>query len=148
MTTDDIVAIAQTIAVEAHAGQADKAGHPYITHLARVAERVAGDPAAEAVAWLHDVVEESGASLDELREAGMPERVVAAVDAMSKRAGEERDGYYARVAANPLALKVKFADLADNSDPERLAQLDPTTRARLEAKHLHAREALATARTS
>lgn len=137
------MAVAQQISVRAHEGQTDKAGAPYIAHPARVAARVADDPDAEAVAWLHDVIEDTGRSLDDLRAAGMPERVVTAVEAISKRDNEERDAYYNRVAANPLALKVKYADLADNSDPARLAKLEPQVRARLEAKYKHAHEVIA-----
>ncbi len=62
---------------------------------------------------------------------------------MTKRASEDRDTYYRRVADNPLALEVKHADLDDNSSPDRLAKLDPATRTRLQAKYTHARETLA-----
>ncbi|MDQ2739199.1 MAG: phosphohydrolase [Actinomycetota bacterium] len=138
------VARARLIATQAHEGQTDKAGVAYIGHPARIAARVAGDPAAEVVAWLHDVVEDCDHwTLDRLRAEGIPADLVAAVDAISKRPGEASDDYYARVAANPVALKVKYADLADNSDPERLAKLDPATRERLTRKYAHAREVLA-----
>jgi (p)ppGpp synthase/HD superfamily hydrolase len=143
MTPDKVVAAASEIAAHEHAGQTDKAGVAYITHPARVAARVAGDPDAEAVAWLHDVVEDTGRSLDDLRGAGMSERIVSAVDAISKRDDEDRNTHYARVAANPLALKVKYADLADNGDPVRLATLDPEVRKGLEAKYEHAHQVLA-----
>jgi (p)ppGpp synthase/HD superfamily hydrolase len=142
MTSGDTVEMARQIAVRAHAGQTDKAGVAYITHPARVAARVAGDLDAEAVAWLHDVVEDTGRSVEELYAAGFPERVVGAVDAISQRPDEEPDTYYARVAANPLALNVKYADLADNSDPKRLSLLQPELRERLEAKYKHAHEVL------
>lgn len=134
---------AEALAVAAHAGQTDKAGRPYIEHPARVAVRVApcGDEAV-AVAWLHDVAEDTEVSLGDLREAGFPEHVVSAVDALTKRSGEPLADYCGRVAANRLALLVKTADLADNSDPQRLALLDPRTRARLEAKYARARRLL------
>lgn len=54
----DWVALARTLATEAHAGQIDKAGQPYIGHVARVAAAVRGDDDAEVVAWLHDVAED------------------------------------------------------------------------------------------
>lgn len=136
-----LVRQAEQIARTAHEGQVDKAGEPYISHPARVADRVRGDENAETVAWLHDVVEDTGVSLDELRQT-FPEEVVEAVDAITVCPGEDRSAYYARVAANPLALKVKLADIADNSDPERLARLDEEPRARLEAKYAKARTAL------
>ncbi|AKU18072.1 HD domain-containing protein [Luteipulveratus mongoliensis] len=133
---------AKDIARRAHAEQVDKAGHAYITHPARVAQRVAGDERAEAVAWLHDVVEDTAVTLADLAET-FPAEVVAAVDAITRRKGEDGDDYYDRVARDPLALKVKLADLDDNSDPERLALLDEATRERLTRKYAHARQRLA-----
>ncbi|MCC4250173.1 MULTISPECIES: HD domain-containing protein [Microbacterium] len=136
-----IVEQARSLAAAAHEGQVDKAGQPYLTHPARVAGRVAGNATLEAIAWLHDVVEDTPVTLDQLRQQ-FPEDVVDAVDAITKRPGEDKPAYYDRVAANPLARAVKMADLADNSDPGRLAALDPPTRARLIAKYDLARERL------
>lgn len=138
----DLVQLAREIATRAHQGQTDKAGAPYITHPARVAARVAGDPKAEMVAWLHDVVEDTSVTLDDLAR-DFPADVVSAVDAITRRPDEDPGAYYRRVAADPLALKVKYADLDDNSAPDRLALLDPETRDRLLEKYAHAREALA-----
>jgi hypothetical protein len=139
-TPQDLVERARQIAMAAHENQLDRAGAAYITHPERVAQRVAGDPGAEMVAWLHDVVEDTPITLDDLA-TEFPAEVVAAVDAISKREGEG-DVYYHRVAANPLALKVKYADLDDNSSPHRLARLDPALQERLRAKYAHAREVL------
>lgn len=137
-----VVEVARELATAAHQGQVDKAGLPYIGHPARVAARVAGDEQAQAVAWLHDVVEDTGTGLAELRAAGIPERVLAAVAAVTRAAGEDPDAYYARVAADPLALAVKRADIADNTAPDRLGALDGATRARLVAKYRHAVDVL------
>jgi len=63
----DWVARARMLALEAHAGQVDKAGHPYIGHVGRVAAAVRGDDEAEAVAWLHDVIETARPSLGRCR---------------------------------------------------------------------------------
>ena len=142
----DLVARARALATSAHAGQVDKAGAPYITHPERVAARVAGgtptgthdDAEAVAVAWLHDVVEDTAVTAADLAAAGFPGTVVAAVLALTRAPGEDPDGYYARVAADPLALRVKRADIADNTDPARVAALDPATRERLAAKYAHA----------
>ena len=139
---------ARDIATRAHRGQTDKTGADYIDHPRRVAERVrqyaAADQqeAAQVVAWLHDVVEDTGVTLDDLRE-DFPANVVAGVDAMTRRPGEDGDDYYRRVAAHPLARAVKQADLDDNTDPARTALLDEDTRARLVRKYAHAREVLA-----
>lgn len=143
MTLVDLVERAREIAQNAHRDQVDKSGAAYITHPARVAARVAGHPEAEMVAWLHDVVEDTAVTLDDLATEFPPE-VVAAVDAITKRP-DEGDDYYRRVAANPLALQVKYADLADNSSPDRLSLLDDATQDRLRAKYAHAREVLSSA---
>jgi (p)ppGpp synthase/HD superfamily hydrolase len=142
-STVDLVDRARELATAAHEGQVDKADAAYIGHPARVAARLPDDPLACAAAWLHDVVEDCDVTLDDLRAQGFPEPVVLAVDALTRRDGEEPGTYYRRVAADNLALKVKYADLADNSDPERLAALDQPTRERLIAKYAAARDALA-----
>lgn len=135
--TSDLIDLARRIATEAHRGQVDKAGVAYITHPARVAARVHGDDAAEVVAWLHDVVEDTAITLAQVAQ-DFPPFIIAAVDAMSRRPDESPDNYYRRVRANPLARTVKLADIADNSDPQRRAALDPATQARLNAKYDHA----------
>ena len=100
-------------------------------------------PQKAQVSLLHDVIEDTGTTLADLRAEGFPEPVLAAVDALTRRADEERDAYYARVAADPLALRVKRADIADNSGPERLAKLPEATRIRLQDKYAHALATLA-----
>ena len=128
---------AEQVATEAHADQVDEAGRPYIEHPRRVAARVAAqtdDPDALAAAWLHDVVEDTPVGLDELRQLGFNERVLDAVDALTRRSGEG-DEYYRRVAANPIALLVKRSDIADNTDPERVRQLEPAVAERLRLKY-------------
>lgn len=135
-----LVKRAEQIAKRAHAGQTDKSGNPYIGHLSRVAAGV-DEPDAEAVAWLHDAVEDTEISLEDLRRQGIPERIVTAVDAITRRPAPD-DDYPYRVKQNRLALKVKAADIADNANPDRLAQLDPDTRARLEDKYANLRDVL------
>lgn len=137
---DAEIALAEQVATAAHADQTDKAGAPYIGHPRRVALRVWED--CRAVAWLHDVVEDSDVTLEDLARQFRPE-IVAAVEAITHRDGEPREAYYRRVAANYLAYEVKLADIADNSDPKRLALLDVETRTRLEAKYSKARRLLA-----
>lgn len=141
MSQSPLVDLARSIATRAHTGQVDKSGEAYIGHPARVAERVRGDDAAEVVAWLHDVVEDTDVTLDDVREH-FSDLLVEAVDAMAKRRDETLDEYYCRVMANPIARAVKLADIADNTDPRRCALLDERTRTRLAAKYVHARGAL------
>lgn len=138
------VTTAMAIAKSAHRGQTDKTGKPYIGHPERVAARVSGRD-EKTVAWLHDVVEDSDWTLDDLRDYGFSERVIEAVDAISHRPGEPRDDYYQRVKANPLALTVKFADIADNTDPLRMEGVrirNASDWMRLVRKYDHALEVL------
>lgn len=140
---------AAALAVKAHEGQADKVGEAYIKHPARVAAAVweaTHSDQATAVAWLHDVVEDTPVTLEELRDLGFPDEVVTAVDAISKRAGEPFRAYYERVKANDLAVVVKWHDVADNADPARLALVAPDTQERLRAKYGRARAMLAAPR--
>lgn len=130
--TEAQVRRARDIAQAAHAGQVDKAGAPYFAHPARIAASL-DDPAARCVAYLHDVVEDCRDwTLARLREEGMPPEIVAAVDALTKRAGEDTEAYLARVLANPLAVRVKIADLRDNMDLSRIAAPSAKDYARLE----------------
>ncbi len=96
------------IAAEGHAGQFDKAGQPYILHPIRVMLRVSG--ASERIAAiLHDVVEDTPVTLDQLSNEGFSREVVEAVDALTKRRGENRIDAAKRAAANPIARVVKLA---------------------------------------
>ena len=111
------------IAAQAHAGQIDKAGEPYILHPLRLMLAMQTDH-ERIVAVLHDVVEDSGITLDALRAEGFAEEAVVAIDALTKREGESKMEAAARAKRNPLALRVKLADNADNQDMSRIA--DPT----------------------
>jgi (p)ppGpp synthase/HD superfamily hydrolase len=137
-TLDD----AKALAIRAHDGQLDKAGRPYISHPLRVMSKVDGEY-AKMTAVLHDVVEDTPVTPEDLRAAGCPERVIDAVIAISKRPGESMSDYLARVAADPIAVVVKHADIADNSGPQRLGQLDAATQQRLRRKYAEALRLLA-----
>lgn len=137
------VADADALADHAHHGQTDKAGNPYIGHVRAVAELLAphGDDAVIA-GLLHDIVEDTPITLDDLRTLGYPDNVVAAVDAVTRRPGEDYLDMVRRAAADPLGRIVKLADNANNSDPDRLALLDPETQAWFTAKYARARAVL------
>jgi (p)ppGpp synthase/HD superfamily hydrolase len=107
------------LARKAHEGQVDKAGLPYIGHPIRVMNNLA-DVEEKIVGVLHDVVEDSDLTLDTLRELGFTEVVVEAIDALTKRSGENYEAYLSRVMSNPIALKVKIADMKDNLDIDRI----------------------------
>ena len=136
-TVDDAIHLART----AHEGQVDKSGHPYIGHPLRVMGRVSGEHARMA-AVLHDVVEDTSVTADDLLAAGCPPEVVRTVLALTHEEGEPQEQYLARVLADPVAVAVKRADIADNTSPHRLAALDQATRDRLRAKYARALEIL------
>lgn len=137
-----IVERAKDLAHRAHAGQVDKAGRPYIEHVARVAEAVSDDPEAEAVAWLHDVLEDNPAFEDAFWIERFPDEVIGAVLQLTKVVNSPPEHYYVGISKNDLSKRVKLADIADNSDEARLALLDENTAARLRRKYAKARKAL------
>ena len=110
---------ALAIAASAHAGQTDKAGEPYILHPIRLMLAVATDDERIA-ALLHDVVEDTDWSLEQLADEGFSATVLDAVDALTKRPGETRLDAARRAAALPVARVVKLADNADNMDLKRI----------------------------
>jgi len=134
---EQLIQQARGFATLKHEGQVDKAGLPYITHPARVASRLeTGYSAAHvAVAWLHDVIEDQNVTTAELRQLGFPPDVIDGVVAMTKCDGDGPDEAVERACADPIALIVKAADVADNSDPSRLALLPPELRDKLVAKY-------------
>ncbi|QFY63153.1 HD domain-containing protein (plasmid) [Rhizobium grahamii] len=117
---------AAKIAFAAHAGQTDKAGEPYFAHCKRVADALTEND-QRIVAFLHDVVEKgSGWSLDRLEHEGFSSAIVAAVDALTMRPGEDDDDFVVRAATNRLARPVKVADLEDNLEQAERAVEDPS----------------------
>lgn len=138
--------IADAIAASAHAGQTDKAGNDYITHPRRVAARVQPQTAENrAAALLHDVLEDTSVTAEDLAAAGVPDGVIAAVRLLTRSKDVPSTEYYEAIRTDPIALAVKLADIADNTDPSRLALLDSATQDRLRAKYAAALTALGTA---
>src|SRR4051812_45254998 len=107
------------LAVEAHRGQFDKSGQPYILHPLRVMFSCSTD-LERTVAVLHDVIEDTGHTFDDLRARGFSEQVLAALECVTKREGEDYERFVERAATNPIARAVKLADLQDNMDLRRL----------------------------
>ncbi|MFO1446665.1 MAG: hypothetical protein U1F61_00700 [Opitutaceae bacterium] len=109
------VGLAAQTAAEAHAGQFRRDGvTPYLKHPEAVVARVRGDASAEAVAWLHDVLEDTPLTVEDLRRRGIPDEVVGAVSLLTKGEGCDYGAYLARVRDHPLARKVKIADMLAN----------------------------------
>ena len=113
-----------SIAAEAHAGQKDRAGAPYILHPIRLMIQMDSEDAMMA-AVLHEVVEDSVWTLDDLRKEGYSNEVLNAVDSLTHRdkEGEDYWDYIQRAKSDPIAIKVKLADLEDNLNPDRLNEV-------------------------
>lgn len=111
------------LALDKHHGQTDKSGAPYILHPLRVMAAMQTDT-ERIVAVLHDLVEDSDVTLDDLRELGYSEEIVAAVDHLTRRDDETYDEFIQRIKPHPLAVRVKLGDLLDNMDIRRNAKLN------------------------
>lgn len=116
----EMVAKARAWAVKAHAGQKDKAGKDYFkAHVTVVAEGVKGDPIAEAVAFLHDTVEDTSVTIEDIR-TGFPKEVADAVSTLTHSKGISYAEYLWYIQQHSIAVKVKLSDLRSNMDLTRL----------------------------
>ncbi len=119
------------IAAAAHAGQQDKAGQPYILHPIRV--MLAVNTLDEKItAILHDTVEDTQVTCDDLADAGFSDDIINAVLALTKVDGESRMDAAKRAVEDTIARQVKLADVADNMDLSRIPNPTATDHARLE----------------
>lgn len=116
----EMVAKARAWAIKVHTGQKDKAGKDYFrAHVAVVAEGVKGDPVAETVAFLHDTVEDTSITIEDIR-TGFPKEVADAVSALTHSKGISYAEYLWYIQQNSIAVKVKLSDLRSNMDLTRL----------------------------
>lgn len=122
---------AMSLAYEAHHGQTDKAGVPYIFHPARVASGFT-DEAAACTAWLHDVIEDTDYTIDDIRLAGFGSAICDALQLLTHNSRVTYMDYVKALAKNPIARAVKLADLRDNMDITRIDKLDDKAKQRLE----------------
>lgn len=118
------------IAVQAHAGQKDKTGAAYIFHLIRVMMRC-NHPNAKIVALLHDVVEDTATTFEDLEAAGFSPQVLATLRLVTHAEEVPYNDYISSLMADPIAIEVKIADLEDNSDIRRLNDIGDRDVARL-----------------
>ena len=123
--------LAFEISKTAHAGQTDKAGLDYILHPLQVAAEVTTDE-EKAVALLHDIIEDTDVTASELLAKGLPDNVVEAVEALTKKHNQNYAAYLAGVKKNRLATAVKLVDLKHNSDLSRLEKITQKDRDRAE----------------
>jgi (p)ppGpp synthase/HD superfamily hydrolase len=118
------------IAVQAHAGQKDRNGEPYIFHPIRVMTRCTS-PDARVVALLHDLVEDTSVTFEQLSAEGFSARILSVLRLVTHAPEVTYEDYIAAIAMDPTATEVKIADLEDNSDIRRLQQVDDKTASRL-----------------
>lgn len=125
------------IAAEAHAGQLDKTGAPYIAHPMRIMARFLRDKheTYAIIAALHDVIEDSDWTLKDLLDEGFSEEIVEAVGVLTHSKKDAYLTYVERAAKHPLARWVKQADLMDNINEDRLQKLPEPDRSRLRKKY-------------
>ena len=117
---EKLLLLAEQIATNAHAGQVDKAGVPYIYH-ARTVSSYCESMHAKIVGWLHDVIEDTDVTMEDLRKQGFDEFLLEALDCVTKpKVGYDEKVYYKKIKANHLAKEVKLADLKHNSDMSRI----------------------------
>lgn len=132
---------ASELAYRMHRRQRDKAGQPYYVHVAAVRDMLTGeDEEVRIAAVLHDVVEDTDMTLDELRGLGCTERTLAAIDAVTRRDGENYLEFIVRASQNPDGRMIKLADNMHNT--MRLCDLDPKQAASLAKRYSHARAIL------
>ena len=116
---------------DAHREQVDKTGLPYVFHPFHLAEQMK-DEYTTVCALLHDVVEDTDYSLDDLRSMGYPDEVVDALALLTHDPEVPYMDYVREIATNPIARKVKMADLRHNSDLSRMDEVDEWAAARTE----------------
>lgn len=131
---------ALNICFEAHKDQKDKSGMPYVFHPFHLAEQMT-DEATTVAALLHDVVEDTDISLDELAREGFESQVIEALTLLTHDPKVKYEDYILKIKDNPIAKAVKLADLAHNSDLSRLDTVDEKALKR-QQKYIQARAVL------
>lgn len=110
------------IAIKAHEGQTDKAGKAYILHPLRIASNCSTIE-TQIVALLHDVVEDSSITLEDLKTSGFPDIIIDAIDSVTRRRNESYMDFVCRCSKNPIGKVVKLLDLDDNMNIKRLSEI-------------------------
>ncbi|MBF0133278.1 MAG: GTP pyrophosphokinase [Magnetococcales bacterium] len=110
---------ALALAAHHHAGQVDRAGNPYILHPLRLMMQL-DEVSSQIIALLHDVVEDTPVTLDDLRQEGFSEEIITALDLLTHRPEDSYETYILRLKPNTIARRIKLLDLIDNMDVRRL----------------------------
>ena len=122
------------LAVTKHKGQKDKAGRPYILHPIKVMLGNSGEN--EMIAGiLHDIVEDTDCTIEDLMAGGFPDAAIEAVKLLTHNDNESYEDYLLKIKSNPVARKVKLADLKDNMDITRISNLTEKDLKRLQKYH-------------
>jgi (p)ppGpp synthase/HD superfamily hydrolase len=125
------------LATNAHAGQYDKGGKPYILHPLKVMHYLKSeDEELQCIALGHDVIEDTKVTYVQLRELGITERIIEGIRALTKLPGETYEEYKERVFASEDAMRVKMADLRHNTDIRRLKGVTEKDIARVAKYHM------------
>ena len=122
------------IAVEAHKGQKDKAGMPYVLHPLRLMFKMESNN-EKIAALLHDVVEDSDWTLDDLKKEGFNSDVIEAVSLLTRDEKDSYDEFVQKTVSNPISKNVKIADINDNLDLNRLNVIMDKDIARIKKYH-------------
>lgn len=130
----NLIDTALNIALRAHTGVVDKAGQPYVLHPIRIMLKMTTD-LEKATALLHDVLEDSDFTADDLLAEGIPEPVVTAVLALTRQTDESYKEFVLRAKQHPIARKVKIADIEDNLNVLRIKELTSRDLARIAKYH-------------
>lgn len=124
------------IMANAHAGQFDRGGQPYALHPLKVMHYLkTTDEELQCIALGHDLAEDTSVTYQDLRAAGMSERIIAGIAALTKVPGESVDEYKQKVMSNVDAIRVKLCDLRHNSDIRRLKGVSEKDIARMTKYH-------------
>lgn len=123
------------LAAKAHSGQVDKGGHPYILHPLRVMLNCESEQ-ARICAVLHDVIEDTPITLEDLKDEGFTDDILVVLDCLTRRKGESYDDFIGRVVQNEIACQVKLADLNDNMDLSRIPNSSKTDEKRIQKYQL------------
>lgn len=136
MKRGEMLASMLLIITNAHAGQFDKGGQPYVLHPLKVMHYLkTDDEELQCIALGHDVIEDTKVTFKDLTEAGISNRIIAGIDALTRRGGETYEEYKDRVFANQDAMKVKLCDLRHNTDIRRLKGVRDQDIARMSKYH-------------
>lgn len=137
MKKGEQLAVMLVIVTNGHAGQFDKGGNPYILHPLKVMHYLKSeDEELQCVALGHDVIEDTKVTYKDLRDAGISERVIAAIRCLTKQPGQTLEEYKEAVFSNVDAMRVKLADLRHNTDIRRLKGVTPKDLERMAKYHL------------